>query len=260
MQPTSYHDRPEWSYSQMKVILDSGIDYAVATKRKMLPGPASTSIDLGELVHMFVLGGDEKQFVMSPYQTFRTNEAKAWRETQIKAGKTIIRPNEYASFAPIVDNVKAHPRSTELLYAEGAKHEVEMYATINGVALRSKADTILYRGDDSLIVADLKTTSYFDRWAHDRYFAMNKHYDLQAALYLLVAAKSLGVSPNFCNFWFCVAEAKPPYRIQYHHATQAFLESGEQKLVKCLETIKEFGDREPNFLIEEVNELGDWSL
>lgn len=25
-----YYKRPEWSYSQMKVILDSGIDYAVA--------------------------------------------------------------------------------------------------------------------------------------------------------------------------------------------------------------------------------------
>lgn len=255
----SYHDRPEWSYSQMKVILDSGIDYAVATKRKALPGPASASIDLGELAHVFVLGGDEMQFVTSPYQAFRTNEAKAWKVQMEAEGKTIIRPNEYEAFAPIVDNVKAHPRSAELLYADGAKHEVEMYATINGIALRSKADAIIQRGG-AIVVTDLKTTNYFDQWARNQYFAMNKHYDLQAALYLLIAAKSMGVSPSFCNFWFCVAEAKPPYRVQYHHASQAFLEHGEQKLVKCLEAIKEFGDREPSFLIEEVNELGDFSL
>lgn len=45
-----YHDRPEWSYSQMKVILDSGIDYAVAKKNGLLPAPDSKAIDIGSLV------------------------------------------------------------------------------------------------------------------------------------------------------------------------------------------------------------------
>ena len=39
----------------MKVILDSGIDYAVASKRGLLDQPSSKAIDLGELAHMFVL-------------------------------------------------------------------------------------------------------------------------------------------------------------------------------------------------------------
>ena len=66
----NYHNRPEWSYSQMKVILDSGIDYAVAAKRGMLPGPSGKFIDLGELAHMFVLGGDAEVFGMANVDYF----------------------------------------------------------------------------------------------------------------------------------------------------------------------------------------------
>lgn len=56
-----YYKRPEWSYSQMKVILDSGIDYAVAKKRGMLPEPSSSAIDLGQLIHQRVLGESEEE-------------------------------------------------------------------------------------------------------------------------------------------------------------------------------------------------------
>ena len=81
----NYHQRPEWSYSQMKLIIDSGIDYAVAAKRGMLPGPCSKAIDLGELAHMFVLGGDAEIFVVTPYSDFRTKEARDWKAEQIEA-------------------------------------------------------------------------------------------------------------------------------------------------------------------------------
>ena len=57
-----YYSRPEWSYSQMKTILDSGIDYAVARKRGMIPGPKSPAIDLGQLAHMMIGGSDQFAF------------------------------------------------------------------------------------------------------------------------------------------------------------------------------------------------------
>lgn len=253
---TSYHDRPEWSYSQMKAILDSGIDYAVAAKRGMLPGPASKSIDLGQLVHMFVLGGDPSTFVVPEYVDFRTKEARAWRDEMQSTGKTIISRSQYEAVSPIVDNIEGHPMSKELLKGNEVKHEVELFAKVNRVALRGKADAIL-NANDKLTICDIKTTAQFDGW---KYAAMSRHYDLQAAVYSLIAAKSLGVSPLSVDFYFCVAETVAPYRVQYHYSGTAFVEHGEQKLVKCLEEITKFGDREPNFLIEEVNELGDWSI
>lgn len=256
MTEADYHNRPEWSYSQMKVILDSGIDYAVAAKRGMLPKPKSSAIDLGQLAHMFVLGGDPDAFIVSPYTDFRTKEARNWRDEAEEACKTIVTHKEYEAISSIVDNIEAHWMSKKLLKSKKVRHEVEMYAKVNGVDLRGKADAI-WQGDDGIIVADIKTTAQFDEW---KYKAIRRHYDLQAAVYSLIAAKSLGVTENRVNFYFCVVETVLPYRVQYHHASLEFLEHGEQKLVKCLEEIKEFGDKEPNFLIEEVNELGDFSL
>ncbi len=251
-----YHKRPEWSYSQMKVILDSGIDYAVAAKKGMLPQPASKAIDLGQLAHMFVLGGDPKDFVASPYVNFLTKEAKAWKALQLANGKHVIDWKQEDAFARIVDNIEAHPLSKKFLKGKGVQHEVELYATINGTKLRGKADAILIE-KNSLIITDIKTTAQFDEW---KYKAMRRHYDLQASVYSRIAASSLKIDPGRTNFYFCVVETVAPFRVQYHHAGLDFLKHGDEKLASCLEAIKEFGDREPNFLIKEVNELGDWSL
>lgn len=253
---TDYHKRPEWSYSQMKVILDHGIDYAVAAKRGMLPQPSSKAIDLGELAHMFVLGGDPDAFIVSPYADFRTKEARNWRDEALEACKTIVTKEQYDIISNIVDNIEAHPMSKKLLKDKDTQHEIEMYATVNSVELRGKADALL-RTKQGLIITDIKTTAQFDEW---KYKARRRHYDLQVVVYSLIGSKSTGTSPALTNFYFCVVETVAPFRVQYHHASPEFFESGEQKLEKCLEAIKEFGDREPNFLIEEVNELGDYSL
>lgn len=252
----NYHDRPEWSYSQMKVILDSGIDYAVAAKKGLLPKPASRAIDLGQLAHMFVLGGDPDAFIVSPYADFRTKEARNWRDEALDACKTIVTKEQYDGISLIVDNVESHPMSKKLLKGKNVRHEVEMFAKVNSVELRGKADAILVDGD-SMIITDIKTAAQFDEW---KYKVMRRHYDLQAAVYSLIGAKSLKMAENRVNFFFCVVETIFPYRVQYHHASLEFLEHGERKLAQCLEEIEKFGDREPNFLIEEVNELGDWSI
>lgn len=256
MPELNYHDRPEWSYSDMKVICDSGIDYAVARKRGMIPQPSSKSIDLGQLAHMFVLGGDPDAFIVSPYTDFRTKEARNWRDEALEACKTIVTKEQYNNISSIVDNIEAHPMSQKLLKTKEAMHEVEMYAKVNSVKLRGKADAIV-KTDTGLVIADVKTTAQFDEW---KYKTMRRHYDLQAAVYSLLAAKAQGVELAMTNFYFCVAETLPPYRVQYHIAGLPFLESGERKLADCLEKIKAFGKREPNFIVEEVNELGDWSL
>ena len=48
------------------------------------------------------------------------------------------------------------------------------------------------------------------------------------------------------------------------HCALAFVESGEQKLAKCIKQIKQFGNREIDFTytktLGEVEEIGDFSL
>lgn len=251
-----YYDRPEWSQSDMKGIIDHGIDWAVANKRGILPKPQSKAIDLGQLAHMFVLGGDPDIFALSPYNDFRTKEAKNWKAEQLDAGKYIVDQNQYDSIWKIIDNIEAHPLSKKLLKGQNVKHEQEMFGQIGGVEVRGKADAVL-KEDNSLIITDIKTTGKFDDF---KCSSMYNHYDLQSALYCMLGAKAFQVNQAYVNFYFCVAETIAPFRVQYYHCSLEFLELGGNKLSGCLEKIKEFGERDPNFLIEEVGGLGDWSL
>lgn len=253
----NYHKRPEWSYSSMKKIIDSGIDYAVATKRGDLGEPSSSYIDLGQLAHMLVLGGEDT-FAICEYSDFRTKVARDWRDEQTAAGKNIITENQFKAVDIMIKNIENHPLTPELLLGEGWKHEVEMYAkTAEGIELRGKADALKVVPGKSLITTDIKTTAKFDDFKKKSSW---NHYDLQAANYNLIGASSQGIDPGMCNFYFCVVETVAPYRVQYFHSSLEFLETGERKLRDCIDAIVAFGNKEPSFLITEVGELGDWSI
>lgn len=251
--PSNYYERPEWSYSQMKVILDSGIDYAVAAKNKMLPGPSSSAIDLGQLIHNTVLGGDDK-FIESPYKDYRTREAQFWREGWKNNGYIVISKEQSEIAQKAVENIINHPHAKTYLTGSDVKHEVELYAkTADGVELRGKADAIIFHDDGKTpkTIVDIKTTSKFDTFIPT---ARYKHYDLQAATYTLLS------QTNFSNYYFCVVETVEPYRVQFVHASLEFVEAGERKLRKCIDEIVKFGDKQPNFMLEDIPELGDYSL
>lgn len=258
-----YHKRPEWSYSQMKVIIDSGIDYAVAKKIGMIPEPSSKAIDLGSMIHQAVLGGDEA-YVVSPYDNFRTKEAQNWKKEQQESGRVVITQAESDMIEDIAKNIKEHPYSQKYLYGDMVQHEVEMYATLDGIPMRGKADAIrFYEGNNKITIVDLKTTGKFDdfKWKN-----MRAHYDLQAAVYSVIAAavnnKSLNSDMDFVEYVFCVAETVAPYRVQYAVATKEYIEHGIDKLNECIKQIHEWDKREnkiPNFQITEWLELGDFS-
>lgn len=250
--PSNYYERPEWSYSQMKVILDSGIDYAVAAKNKMLPGPSSSAIDLGQLIHNTVLGGDDK-FIESPYKDYRTREAQFWREGWKNNGYIVISKEQSEIAQKAVENIINHPHAKTYLTGSDVKHEVELYAkTADGVELRGKADAIIFHDDGKTpkTIVDIKTTSKFDTFIPT---ARYKHYDLQAATYTLLS------QTNFSNYYFCVVETVEPYRVQFVHASLEFVEAGERKLRKCIDEIVKFGDKQPNFMLEDIPDLGDLS-
>lgn len=251
----NYHDRPEWSYSDMKLILDHGIDYAVAKKRKMLPQPQSKAIDLGQLVHMLILGGEDN-FAICEYDNYRTKAAQEWRDEQLAAHKNIVTKAQWLDVEAIYEHIIEHPHAEKYLLGNDYKHEIEMYAKTDGINLRGKADAVKIDGE-VMIITDLKTTAQFDKFHKS---ASWNHYDLQAAVYALIGSASQKISSNFTNYYFCVAETVLPYRVQFFHAGLEFIEAGERKLRQCIDAVKEFGDREPNFMLEEIPELGDFSL
>lgn len=259
---SEYHARPEWSYSDFKTILTDDIDTAVAKKMGLIPGPENKSIDLGSLAHMIILGGEDCYALKedSGYKTFQSNAAKAWKAEQEAQGKTIIDRNQWKAVEEMVWNVQHNANYSKYLGGDGWEHEKEIYATLNGVKCKGKADGLKIveheNGMKSAVIADLKTTNYFQDFFRKAYY---NHYDLQAAVYSHITAAALGVSSSLINYVFCVVETKPPYHSAFYTCNNEFIESGERRLDYCLAQVKKFGDKEPNFMIEEVKELGDFS-
>ena len=229
-----------WSASSMKKILDKGIDYAVAAKRSGIESEPSKALDFGSLVHMLILGGEDK-YALSEFKDFRTNAAREWRDARLAEGKTIITQAQFDKASEVLAQAEAHPALAGMLGAQDVQKEVASFGTISGVELKGKAD-IWLPGDSTVV--DIKTTTQFDKFGFQAYYL---HYDLQAAVYQkLFKAK---------RFLFVALEVTAPYRVQVFEVDTSFDLTGSTKLDKCLNEIKQFGDREPNFLIEQMGVL-----
>ena len=246
MNDDNYHSRSEWSFSTLKNILVNGIDWAVAYKRGDLPKPASKFIDIGTFVHQELLGGD-KNWVAKAYPDYRTKEAREWRDSQ-PDNIAILDDEQIETIVNVTNAVKAHPHLQEVL--ANMETEKPIFAKVNGVELRGKADIIQKDKDGKPFrIWDLKTTAQFQEW---KYKSIRLHYDLQAAVYKTLYNGDV-------DFAFIIAETVAPYRVQLAYLTQEAWDKGESDLVRCLDEIKKFGDKEPSFSILEEIYIGDWS-
>lgn len=240
MTDNEYFAIDRWSASSMKKILDKGIDYAVAAKRGDIESEPSVALGLGKLVHMLILGGEDR-YALSEFKDFRTNAAREWRDAQLAEGKTIITQAQFDKASEVLAQVETHPVLAGILGAKDVQKEVASFGTISGVELKGKADIWLPNEDT---VVDIKTTTQFDKFGLQAYYL---HYDLQAVIYQkLFKAK---------RFLFVALETTAPYRVQVFEVDTSFDLTGSTKLDKCLNEIKQFGDREPNFLIEQMGVL-----
>lgn len=244
MNDNTYHERDEWSFSLLKNILVNGIDWAVEYKNGNLPRPASKFIDIGTFVHQELLGGD-KDWVAKAYPDYRTKAAREWRDAQTK---TILDDEQISTIVNVAEAVKSHPSLKGVL--ANMETEQPIFAKVNGVELRGKADIIEKDANSkSVRIWDLKTTAQFQEW---KYKSIRLHYDLQAAVYKTLYSGDV-------DFGFIIAETIPPYRVQLAYLTPEAWEKGESDLARCLEAVKEFGDKEPDFSILEPIYIGDWS-
>lgn len=247
-----------FSYSLAKDIYRKGIDYALAVKLGVVEKKFGKAVDIGQLVHNYILGGDQ-DFVIQKYTNFRTKEAREWRDSQTLP---IISEEDFAQICKIAERVKSHPLASKLLLSDGVEHEVKLSERIANKEWIGYADALGYDDADNVKYGvDLKTTAQFDdfKWTSSR-----NDYDMQAAVYSLIAKIESG------EFYWVVAETVPPYRVGVAVASQEFLDNGYQKLERVVGEIKKFDAREGkddlsklnfnmNTSIDNLLVLGDWS-
>lgn len=240
------------SYSTAKKIYRRGIDYALGTKLGLIEETYGRAAELGTLIHELVLE-DKAEWVLSPYDDFRSKAAKEWKAEQTG---TIVKPDEMETITRTADAIRNHPLAAQLI--ESCELEQKLTAKVEGIEFVGYADGI---SKDRKIIFDLKTTAQFDQF---KWQAFKNDFDLQASVY-----KLFGDNPSY---YFIVAETVTPYRVQIFGTSTEFFDNGDRKLEYAIDEFKKFrsrpGDNDlerisfnvgETDILEKVETLGDWS-
>ena len=237
------------SPSFLSKLLTKGYDYSVGEKLGLFPKKDTGAMSDGRLIHALIserLGGEKAKIAISTYDSFRTKEAKEWRDSQ-PDDTMIVKVEKIEALNKIVDRVMNHPKikpflivpcATELIIDKKAgNHNVK--GVLDVVSTDNEATNII----DWKFVSSLIFDSFDKK-------ALYMHYDMQAAVYDFLT--------DATNVYFGVIENEAPHRIKLYHCDSTFLESGANKFNKAFKILDEENGREPNFDISEVGELMSW--
>lgn len=171
-----------------------------------------------------LLFGTEFAYAVSPYDDYRSKEAKQWRDDQQSAGIAVVKQNDMTEVSFMVGNIKRHPAVLEIM--QSGRSQVGITHTLDhpsGVPIPVKG-LIDWVSDEVACLADLKTTTD----ASPREFAahvVNMGYDAQAAYYLDIWKAITGEDLAFV--WI-VAEVDPPNEVIVYHATPEVIARGRE--------------------------------
>ena len=237
------------SPSFLTKVYDKGYDYAVGEKIGLFPKADTSAMSDGRLIHALIserLGGEKAKIAVQVYDSFRTKEARDWRDNQ-PDDTFIVKEEKLENLNKIVDRVVNHPRIKKYLELPCAS-ELVVEKEVNGNNVKGVLDVVA-DDNESKTVIDWKFVSsqVFDSFDKK---SLHMHYDLQAAVYDFL------VEPT--NVYFGLIESEAPHRIRLMHCDSSFLESGAIKFDKVFKIIKEANWREPTFDIDDVGELMSW--
>lgn len=167
----------------------------------------SAALNFGRAAHALALGVPEfeKYFVVSPFDDFRNNLSKAWREKQTK---TVVSAQDHKTILAMVAAVKGNPATAGAFQGEGTPEmSIAWKDEVTGVWLLSRPDW-LPTDVTKLFCREYKTAATIEpRVLATKAFAFG--YDMQAALVVHGLRSVLQTSP--LGVAHIVQEKKPPY-------------------------------------------------
>lgn len=229
-------------------VLSQGYDYAVAEKLGLIEKDTKAMAD-GRLMHEMIahlLGDKPANYAISPFDSFRTKEAREWRDSQ-PDNLAIISQERADELEAIAKRVVNHPRIKALLDAGKVQTEQVVEKKVGEYNVKGIIDATVVGKAKSVIDWKFVSTQVFDSFSKK---ALYQNYDLQASVYDFL------VEP--ANIYFAIIENQAPHRIRLFHCDESFLISGGNKFDKAMKTIKAENWREPTFDIDDVGELMSW--
>ncbi len=151
---------------------------------------SSKVANIGTVAHSLILHEHDERIVISPYPEFRSNEAKAWRDNNIDAGRVIVKQPEYDAAKAMATAFHKGIRVYEKELGEEFKTdqtEKTVVAEIEGVWCKIRVDAICSS------LWDIKSTGVEmtpSKWVKNQLYGNG--YDVQVEFYRRVFKAATG--------------------------------------------------------------------
>ena len=234
------------SPSFLSKLYNKGYDYAVGEKLGLIKKDTKSMSD-GRLIHSLIaerLGGEQTKIAITPFDSFRTKEAREWRDSQ-PDDTQIVSEEKIDSLNKIVDRVINHEQIKPFL--EDCEVEKTITKKVNQFTVKGIVDVLSKHTGGTWIDWKFISSKNFDRFKKE---ALYSHYDLQASVYDFLTEVPHG--------YFVAIENEAPHRIKMFHCDITFLEDGANKFDKAFKILEKENWREVSFDIQEVDDLIGW--
>lgn len=213
---------PYLTQSGIKVLLtETPADFRHPSRK-----PASTEMDFGSIVHKLALGKGA-QFAVSPFDDYRTKDARAWRDDTIEAGLIPIKADKYDDAmkiaAAIIQKINHVLQGAEYLT------EVPFFWQEGGVWCGGCMDVWC---PDLLIAIDPKVTNRIGRRAQSH--MINMGWDIQAAWYRRGLEKIMPDLAGHIRFANILVKPDEPFTARVIALNEAWRHSAEQECLRAL--------------------------
>jgi hypothetical protein len=200
------------------------------------PQKQKDAFDFGRAAHTLLLGesGFRDQFVVRPdiWDSWRTNDAKAWKASQIKAGKTVLDSDDIEAIKAIAESLQSDPLVSLGLLNGEIERSLIWQDKETGIWLKSRPDALPVNAD---IVADLKTTDRADPVSVRRTI-LDYGYHMQLALVGMGMKELLGRTLGNDDHVLVFVEKKAPFCVNVKPVDIEWIAAGRMQIRRALRT------------------------
>lgn len=233
MTEPEYRKLPAVNWSTLSAMADSPAHYQEALRNGRKDTPA---LRMGRIIDTLTFTPERagERIAVSPFDSFRTAEARLWRDRQIADGREVVTADDLAEAQALADAVRAHPVARA--YLERGRFQVPMIWTDPPTGLRCKglADLVCDYGQTFLIDGKSARTADKRRYLSE---VAERRYHCQLAHYRQGCRLALGFDPQVIAHIVC--EKGAPYDVGVLRFDPAIIDQGEADVRALLERVAE---------------------
>lgn len=217
-----YFALPGINQSALKHIAKSPKHFKYRVDHPMVP---TAEMQMGAYYDHLVFGS-ECDVAVCPFDDFRKQEARTWKEENMAAGRTIVTKEQQVRAHRMLEEIKNSPAAQKLL-SKGRAQVAFSCELTPGVTGKGLLDWL---SDDYFVVVDLKVTTDASRDKFQRHL-LAMGYDVQMAMYVWGIE---AVTGDACGAAWIVIEDEEPHDVAVWVAEPDILKRGRKLLMDRL--------------------------